>query len=61
MTDRIAVGLGALALLLCAEFGVSLWGFGRSPEEQFAALLTTEGLIGFAGQLAFGVFPLLVR
>jgi hypothetical protein len=61
MIDRIAVGLGALALLLCSEFAVSFWGLGRSFQEQLAALLTTEGLIGFAGQLAFGVLPLLVR
>lgn len=61
LADRLVMGLGALALLLVAEFALGTWGFGRSTADQLAAWTTAAGLLGLGGQLVFGLMPLLVR
>jgi hypothetical protein len=56
---RLTIGAVAFGLLLLAEFGLSVFAFNRSGAEYFALSLTTSGLLGLAGQIAFGLFPLL--
>jgi hypothetical protein len=54
---RLLMGGVALALLLAAELGLGLFGFGRSLADQFAAWGSPVGLLGLGGQLAFGAIP----
>lgn len=54
---RLAMGGLALALLLVTEVTVGMLLFTRSPAAQLAALGTPAGLLGLAGQLAFGLVP----
>jgi hypothetical protein len=56
---RLAMGGLALALLLLAEAALAILGFGRSPTEHFATYHAPPGLLGLAGQIAFGLLPLL--
>ncbi|HEX7107683.1 MAG TPA: hypothetical protein VF224_00460 [Aestuariivirga sp.] len=56
---RLAMGAAAFGLLMLAEFGLSVFAFNRSGAEYFALFLTTSGLLGLTGQIAFGLFPLL--
>ena len=56
---RAAMGGWAFALLMGAEIGLGVFAFGRSPAEQWQALLAPAGLAGLAAQVLFGLFPLL--
>lgn len=56
---RLAMGAVAFGLLMLAEFGLSVFAFNQSVAEYFTHLLTTSGLLGLAGQIAFGLLPLL--
>jgi len=56
---RLLMGLTGFALLILAEIALGWFGFGRSLELQMAALGQPAGLIGLAGQIAFGAIPLL--
>ena len=56
---RLLMGLTGFALLMLAEIALGWFGFGRSLELQMAALGQPAGLIGLAGQIAFGAIPLL--
>lgn len=58
---RLAMGALAFALLIAAEIGLGILGFGRSAEAQIAAMLSPEGLAGIGGQLLFALFPLVRR
>jgi hypothetical protein len=53
------MGLTGFALLMLAETALGLFAFGRSLEMQVTALGQPAGLIGLAGQVAFGAIPLL--
>jgi hypothetical protein len=55
---RLAMGGLAFALLIAAEILLGL-ALGRLPIEQLRDLATPAGLLGLAGQVAFGLFPLL--
>lgn len=55
---RAAMGGVAFALLIGAETLLGVVAFGRSPAEQWQALLAPEGLAGLAAQVLFGLFPL---
>jgi hypothetical protein len=57
MAPRLAMGVAAFALLMTAEFALSVLAFGRTPPEFLAALGATPGLIGLAGQILFALFP----
>lgn len=57
--DRIIMGGDAFALLMLAEAGMSTLLFGLSLSEHFAHYLTVSGLLGLAGQVMFGLVPLL--
>jgi hypothetical protein len=56
---RLLMGLTGFALLMLAEMVLGFIGFGRSLDMQLAALAQPAGLIGLAGQMAFGAIPLL--
>lgn len=56
---RLLMGASALALLLFAEFGLGVYGFNRSVAEHFAHYATTPGALGLAGQVVFGLFPIM--
>lgn len=58
-TPRLMMGAVALVLLLVAEAGVSVLGFGRSLAEHLAAYGAASARLGLAGQVAFAAFPLL--
>lgn len=57
---RAAMGAVALMLLFIAEplFAYSL--FGQSPADWLRGVFTMPGPIGLAGQIAFGLMPLLI-
>jgi hypothetical protein len=57
---RLVMGVLAFALLMAAEAILSIYGFGRSLSDFMAGLASRPGLIGLAGQVAFGVFPAIV-
>jgi len=56
---RAAMGLVALALLLAAEAGVSILGFGRTLAGHLASYRAVGAQLGLAAQVAFAAFPLL--
>lgn len=58
---RLAMGAAAFALLMAAEAALAVLGFGQSPEAYLAGLATPAGLLGLAGQVAFGLMPLVRR
>lgn len=57
---RLAMGALAFALLMAAEVALGLWGFGRSLAEVAAGTASAAGLIGLAGQVGFGLMPLIL-
>lgn len=61
MTDRLAMGATAFVLLMLAETALSVLAFGRTFAEHLAALTSTAGLLGLAGQIVYAFLPLLER
>jgi hypothetical protein len=57
--DGITMGFVALVLLLWAEVLLGVMAFGRTLPEQVATWLEPEGLLGLAGQVAFGLLPVI--
>jgi len=57
LAPRLAMGGAAFGLLIIAEVGLSLSMFGRTLAEHFAIYRNAGGVIGLAGQLVFGLFP----
>jgi hypothetical protein len=57
---RLSIGLIAFALLMCAEFLMSV-ARGISPREYADSLFRTAGAIGLAGQIGFALIPLIVE
>jgi hypothetical protein len=58
---RLVMGATALALLMLTEFTMSVRLFGRSPAAFLMGFGTLAGQLGLAGQIGFGLMPLLVR
>lgn len=58
-TARAAMGALAFAGLMVLELALGRFGFGRSLPDLLAAMMTPAGLIGLAGQVGFGIIPLL--
>lgn len=52
------MGASAFGLLMLAELGVSVLGFGLSIAESFESYQTSSALIGLLGQVAFAAFPI---
>ncbi len=61
LSHRITMGLAAFALLMGVEIALGVFGFGRSLESVVDGMTTPAGLLGLAGQVLFGLTPLLVR
>lgn len=59
IAPRAVMGGSAFVLLMATEFAMSLWLFGRSPATYAASLVSTAGLLGLAGQIAFAALPLI--
>lgn len=59
LRDRAAMGALAFALLMALELALGGFGFARSLPQMLAAMGTPAGLIGLAGQIGFGLIPLL--
>ena len=57
--DRLAMGASAFTLLMITELSLAGPLFGRSVSESLAAMTTGAGLLGLAGQILFGLVPLL--
>jgi len=57
--QAIGMGASAFALLMCAEAVGSILLFSRSLEDHVGSFLTTAGGLGLAGQIAFGLFPVI--
>jgi hypothetical protein len=58
---RLAMGGLAFGLLMLAETGLSVLGFGRSLAEHLAHYRSLPALLGLLGQLAFAAFPALQK
>ena len=61
VSRRLLMGVVAFALLMLAEMGVSVFAFGRSIEDHFAAYRSSQGVIGLIAQIAFAFIPLMQR
>jgi hypothetical protein len=57
---RLAMGAVALVLLALAEVALAWALFGRAPSEIWISWQTGAGAIGLAGQVAFGLIPVLL-
>jgi hypothetical protein len=58
--SRLSMGVLALALLMLAEFMVSVFAFERTPAEHLASYLSWSAVLGLAAQIAFAAMPLVV-
>lgn len=58
---RVVMGGVALVLLLVAEFGISMFAFGRALADHLQHYRELRTLLGLAGQIAFAAFPIIQR
>ncbi|WP_374646728.1 hypothetical protein [Tabrizicola sp.] len=56
-TRRAGLGLIAFTLLMLLELATALV-FGQTPGQFLAAMATPPGMLGLAGQVGFGLIPL---
>lgn len=56
---RLVMGGFAFALLMLAEFGLSLWLFDRSLAAHLAHYSTLAGAVGLTAQVVFALIPVL--
>lgn len=59
LAPRLTMGAVAFLALLCAELGLSVLAFGRTVAEHLDGYRDAPSFLGLAGQVAFGLFPLL--
>ena len=59
--DRLLMGAYAFGLLIAVEWTLSVTAFGRTSAQFVQAIFTPAGAIGLAGQVVFGLMPLLLR
>ena len=57
----LAMGGIAFAMLMASEAALTIAMPGNSPDQWLADMVTPAGFIGLCGQLAFALFPWLVR
>lgn len=58
---RLTMGVTAFSLLMLAELGLAVAGFGQTVAQYAAALAAPAGLLGLAGQIGFALMPLIRR
>lgn len=56
-TPRLGMGLLSFLILMLLELATAL-AFGQTPRYFLAAMTTPPGAIGLAGQIGFGLIPL---
>ena len=56
---RLVMGGCAFVVLMFAELGGSVIGFGRTLSEQIEEYRKLPALLGLAGQIAFAAFPMI--
>ncbi|MDM8166597.1 hypothetical protein [Roseovarius sp.] len=61
VADRLMMGGVGFGLLMVAEWMLAVFVFDRPLAAQLAHYATWPGAIGLAGQVAFGVMPVLRR
>lgn len=61
VADRMVMGGVGFGLLMVAEWMLAVFVFDRPLAAQLAHYVTWPGAIGLAGQVAFGVMPVLRR
>lgn len=54
---RLGMGAFAFVLLMAAELALGVCGFGQSLAGILAGFLRPDGMLGLAGQVAFGLVP----
>ena len=59
--DRLLMGAYAFGLLIAVEWTLSVTAFGRTSAQFVQSMFTPAGVIGLAGQVVFGLMPLLLR
>jgi hypothetical protein len=57
----LAMGGIAFALLMASEAALTIALAGNSPGRWIADMATPAGFLGLSGQVAFGLFPWLIR
>ncbi len=57
----MAMGVGALALVLAADFSIGTWLRGLTVSQQIRQFSTPAGLLYAASLAAFAAMPLLVN
>jgi hypothetical protein len=57
LAPRLVMGGLAFAILMFAEVGLSILGFGRTFAEHLASYRQVASFMGLLGQLAFASFP----
>jgi hypothetical protein len=57
--QAIGMGVTAFALLMCAEAAGANLLFNSSLQDHIASYITAPGAVGLAGQIAFGLFPVI--
>jgi hypothetical protein len=58
LVARLAMGAAAFAVLMALEYATAL-AFGQTGAQFLSAMTTPHGLLGLAGQIGFGLIPLL--
>ena len=61
LATRATMAATAFALLMLAEPALAILAFGQAARGYLAGLVTLPGAIGLAGQVVFGLIPLLRR
>jgi len=59
--SRLVMGGVAFALLMVAEFALTIFVLGGTAASHFARYRAPDALLGLAGQLAFALMPLATR
>ena len=59
LAPRLVMGGLAFAILILAEIGVSIVGFGRTFSDSLGHYRELAAMLGLAGQIAFAAFPAL--
>lgn len=61
LAARLVMGLAAFLLLMSAELALAFMVFSRTFSEFIGAFATPAGALGLAGQIAFGLMPVVRR
>lgn len=56
---RLGMGASAFAFLMAAELGLSVFLFGQSVSAFLAGFAAPAGAAGLAGQIVFGLMPMM--